>query len=40
MLIVLSLALIGQKIIKQNDESIPLVTYLAIGCLTTFLLNL
>lgn len=41
MLIVLILALIGQKLIKQTDEdSIPFVTYLAIGCLIEFIINL
>lgn len=35
-LIVLALSLIGQKFIKQNDETVPLVTYLAFGCLIAF----
>lgn len=39
MLVVILLSLIGQKLIKQNDESIPLVTYMAVGCMIAFLLN-
>lgn len=40
MLLVLILALLGQRFIKQDDDSIPLVTYMAIGCVIAFFINL
>ncbi|CAB1249264.1 prepilin peptidase [Clostridium sp. MT-14] len=40
MLLVLILSLLSQRFIKQDDDSIPLVTYMAIGCVIAFFINL
>jgi hypothetical protein len=40
MLLVLILALLSQRFIKQGDDSIPLVTYMAIGCMMALLISL